>query len=612
MSASPVYASIPAQPLPGLYRSLWQHAQGARDVLVCAFGLLIGSQLVKLSVPWFAAHAIDALQRGGTQGLREAASWIGLLLLAQVCVWILHGPGRILERNVGIRVRRGVAGALYDKLLSAPLAWHDRHHSAELQHRVSQSSSALYTFAQTQFIYLQSVVNFVGPIVALTLLSRTTGGWAMFGYALVALVVLRFDGALMKLARRENEAERRYVAGLLEFIGHAATVQSLRLQAASRRLLSKRLDGVFAPLARSIVLNEARWCTVDLMSAVLTWGLVTAYVLSELAHAAGGALLMGSVFMVYQYAQQAGGVVGSIASNFQNFARTRTDFASADPIRLAPVQPAGAVTVDESWRRIDIHDLCFEREHQSVADAERASGSLRHASLSLHRGERIALVGPSGSGKSTLLRVLAGLYEPSRVHIDVDGVARLGVRHLGSVGTLIPQEADVFEATARENLAFDASTDTAELARAVHVSVFDEVCARWPQGLETPISERGFNLSGGQRQRLALARGLHAARQSSLLLLDEPTSALDSVTESLVLRRLDAGFSDACIVASVHRLSLLDHFDRVVLMDAGRVVDTGTMEELRLRQPLFARMLRDVRQSDTDSPDPTPREPAVA
>jgi ABC-type bacteriocin/lantibiotic exporter with double-glycine peptidase domain len=117
------------------------------------------------------------------------------------------------------------------------------------------------------------------------------------------------------------------------------------------------------------------------------------------------------------------------------------------------------------------------------------------------------------------------------------------------------------------------------------------VLAQLPQGLDTPMSERGFNLSGGQRQRLALARGVLAARESSLLLLDEPTSALDALTERTVHARLDAAHPQACIVAAVHRLGLLAHFDRVVFMAAGRIVDTGSCDELRARQPAFAAML---------------------
>jgi ABC-type multidrug transport system fused ATPase/permease subunit len=211
--------------------------------------------------------------------------------------------------------------------------------------------------------------------------------------------------------------------------------------------------------------------------------------------------------------------------------------------------------------------------------------------LSLRRGERIALVGPSGSGKSTLLRVIAGLYAAEHGHVSIDGVPQLGRRHLADLATLIPQEAEVFELSLRENIAFGADVPDTAVQRALHLGALDSVVATLPQGLETPMSERGSNFSGGQRQRLALARGFLAAAGSSVLLLDEPTSALDALTEQLVHERLCAAFADACIVAAVHRMALLRHFDRVVFMVDGRIVDQGAAHEVARRQPLFAAML---------------------
>jgi len=314
------------------------------------------------------------------------------------------------------------------------------------------------------------------------------------------------------------------------------------------------------------------------------------------------------VFMVYQYAQQAGGVLCSIASNLQGFARARTDYASADAIWNAPQVRESSAAVDPRWQRIDAVDLVYERAAASkdcapavksparrratdglvpAAAAEERAGGIRHVTLALTRGERIALVGPSGSGKSTLLRVLAGLYDVQHGRFEVDGIARLGLQNLASVATLIPQDAEVFEATVRENLAFGEAVDAAAIEAAIATSGFTAVLETLPLGLDTPITERGMNLSGGQRQRLCLARGLLAARGSSLLLLDEPTSALDAVTEAEVHRRLAESFAGACIVASVHRMSLLEHFDRVVLMDEGRIVDSGTVGELLGRQALF-------------------------
>lgn len=591
-------ASRPCVPTPltDLYRHVWQHAEGARVRMVVALSMLGSSQLLKLAMPWMAAQAINSIQTRGSAGLTAAAGWIAAVLGLHIGMWSLHGPARVMERSVAVRVRRSVADSLYARLAAAPLAWHDQHHSGDLQHRVEQASKSLFNFTQSQFVYLQNLICIIGPLVALTLLSELTGAMALFGFVAISFVIVRFDRALMKLAAQENQAERRYAARLLDFVGNISAVASLRLQGATRRLLDARLMAVFAPLRRSIVLNEWKWCATDLLGVLLCWSLVVAYAATAGGGVAGGTLLIGSLFMTYQYAQQAAGVLGAMAGNYQSLARVQTDFASATVIREAPQPQALPVAPDAAWDRIELHGLGFQH-----AGADR--GGLHGISLRLQRGERIALVGPSGSGKSTLLRVLAGLYEADRGHVEVDGVAQLGRRHVAELTTLIPQEAEVFEAPLRENITLGEEVPEAALAQAVHVSALDGVIATLPQGLETPMSERGANLSGGQRQRLALARGMLAARDSSILLLDEPTSALDALTEQRVHERLLRAFGSATLISAVHRMSLLSHFDRVVLMVDGRIVDSGTPDELALRQPLFARMRDGVAADDHDPQD---------
>jgi ABC-type multidrug transport system fused ATPase/permease subunit len=614
---APLAVAAPASVSYGtLYRQMWQHAAGARRWLVLAFALLIGSQVVKLALPWLAAQAIDRLQSGTARsGLAAALPWFGAIIATFAVSWAMHGPGRVLERKVAVRVRRALSDRLYERLAQSPLPWHDKHHPGELQHRMAQSSGALFDFTQNQFVYLQSAVNLVGPVLALTLLSGLAGGIALAGFAGIAVLLFTFDRSLMRLAEDENAAQRRYASVLLDCLANMSTVLSLGLAQSTRRTLGRRLDAVNAPLARSIVLNEWKWCAVDLLTTTLAWSLVAAYVWQA---GGSGVLLVGSIFMVYQYAQQAGSVVGSMASNLQGFARMRTDFAGADAIWAAP-RRAGAADRERdgtdrdvglartAWRRIDACDLHFE--HAAAAGAERRGG-LHGVSLALHRGERVALVGPSGSGKSTLLRVLAGLYEPERGHVEVDGVARLGTRTLIDEAILIPQEAQVFEGSVRENIAFDLPHDEVAIRAAAAVSGFDAVLDSLPGGLATPVAQGGFNFSGGQRQRLCLARGVLAARGSPVLLLDEPTSALDTLTEALVFRRLDAAFPRACIVASVHRMSLLAHFDRVVLMVGGAIVDSGTADELLERQPLFREMVG--RGEDASAPAGPGADPIAA
>ncbi|OAK60864.1 multidrug ABC transporter ATP-binding protein [Variovorax paradoxus] len=566
-----------------------------------ATALLAMSQLIRLALPYLAGQAINALQRGELSG---AGRWIAALAGVYVGAWALHGPGRILERNVGMRVRETLADQLYARIAAAPLAWHDGHHSGELQHRVHQASRALSDFAQNQFIWLTNAVNFVGPLVALALLSRTSGMTALAGYVLIGLVIVRIDRALMKLARAENDADRRYVAALLDFLGNASTVIGLRLQGASRLLLRRRMAAISLPLKRTVVLNEGKWFAVDLMGLALTWGLVVVYVWQ--ARAPGQAVMLGAVFMIYQYAQQAAGVVTSVAANFSFFARMHTDYSSAEPIWQAPSGEVAASVpeqvpererIDASavWRRLDVDGLQWRyaaRGEPQVEPSEpvKRSSGLHDVTLSLRRGERVALVGPSGGGKSTLLRVLAGLYPPDSGALSLDGKP-VDWTQLRRLATLIPQETELFEASVRENLAFGQPRDDALLLAALHTSTFDEVLKANHGDLDTAVSERGFNLSGGQRQRLCLARGVLAAQGSSLLLLDEPTSALDAGTEARVLERIAGAFPDACVVASIHRLSLLERFDTVVLMEAGHVVDHGPRDAVLARQPLLQRMV---------------------
>lgn len=585
MPAEPATAATAATitPITELYRQMWAHARGARGRLGAALALQLGSQGLKLGLPWLAAQAINTIQTGAA--LRDAAGWIVATLALHVASWAMHGPARVLERGAALQVRRSITDRLYARLVQAPLAWHDRHHSGDLHHRVVQASGALYGFTQTQFVYLHNVMQLGGPLLALWWLSALTGSVALAGFVIIGSAVLRFDRTLMRLAADENDADRRHAARMLDFIGNISALASLRLQAATRVLLAQRLAAVFAPLARSIVVTEWKWCSVDLATVALGWGLVALYAATR---GAAEPLLIGNLFMVHQYAQQAAGVLVSMAANYQGLARRQADFASAGVIEQAPqadVAQAAAGPAPAAWQRLSIDGLGYRH-------GDAARGGIHGVTLELVRGERVALVGPSGSGKSTLLRVLAGLYTAQQGQVRIDGAAEPGRRHAAEWAALIPQEAEIFEASVRENLDFGQPVAPAALQRAIHTAALDEVLAGLPQGLDTPMSERGFNLSGGQRQRLALARGVLAAQGRSLLLLDEPTSALDPLIERHVHERIEQAFAGACIVAAVHRLSLLPHFDRVVFMVGGHVVDVGTAAALRARQPMFAAMCR--------------------
>lgn len=626
-----------------LYRELWRFAHGRRSTLMWAVLLLIGSQGFKLAVPALAGTALNTLQAQGLAGLSQAAQMVALVFLATLASWLMHGPGRILERNVALVVRQRVSTDLMERLYAAPLAWHETQHGVETAHRVQQTTRALYDFAQSQFIYLQSVVRLVGPVVALWLISPWVGVVAVVGYLVLAAIIVAFDKVMMRLAREENAADREYWASLSDGLVNVLSVLALRLQRGVLKLVETRLDAVFAPVRRAIVYNEGKWATVDLVNCVLWIVLLSLYVwlsmqgmvpagpevqaatdaaasaAGSVASAADGAaegVRIGNLFMVYEYALQAGSVITGVAAHFQSLTRQKVDYTSGDEIRALPLpaEQAAAVgapeaaAIPEDWQQLKLSAVVFERQPADPSNPEAVGGSLTGIDLQLQRGKRYALVGPSGSGKTTLLRLLAGLYAPSAGQLQADGQGPLPAAAvapaLRSVATLLPQDAELFGGTLRENLAMaDAAaghssaeaaqrTGDSHYARALETAQASAFVAKMPGGLDAKVTARGGNLSGGQRQRVAIARALVAAEASSLLLLDEPTSALDPSTEAALIESFFEARADATIVASIHRPSLLPKFDALIMVEAGRVVATGPLGTIHSDSPQLAAFLK--------------------
>jgi ABC-type multidrug transport system fused ATPase/permease subunit len=574
--------------------------QGERHVFIGAVLLLVAAQAVLLVVPVISGRALNALQLHGREGLHDAGFWLGMVLLVAISSWAFHGPGRILERRAALTVRRRMSATLTERLFTLPLAWHAANHSGATAHRIQQSTHALSGFAQSQFIYLNSTVRLIGPLIALWWVQPVIGYAALAGFALIAVSVVGFDRAMLRLANEENDAERSYAAVLVDTLGNANTVYALRQARAVAVRLERRLLAIFVPLRRAIVLNEAKWLTVDLASRVLSCTLVAsfAWLATRPSHDGRQAatLLLGSVYMVWEYAQQASGVICSIASHFQTFARQHADYASADAIRelkvAKPDNPRPGAPV--AWNNLAIRDLTF-RHSGSRSDAP----ALERVVLSLERGKRYALIGSSGSGKSTLLHVLAGLYCAERIGLSIDGGAICVTPGsvadtLRTAATLIPQDAEMYEGTLAENLSLCESVSgpphPMDFPGALDAACVSEFVTASGIGLETPIAERAANWSGGQRSRVALARGVLAAAGSGLVLLDEPTASLDPATEARVYANLFAQFKESCVVSSVHRLNLLGLFDEVLLMQSGKLVAQGTVDELALTCREFQRL----------------------
>jgi ATP-binding cassette subfamily B protein len=218
----------------------------------------------------------------------------------------------------------------------------------------------------------------------------------------------------------------------------------------------------------------------------------------------------------------------------------------------------------------------------------------RDFNLSLASGEMVALVGSSGSGKTTLFQLLLRFYDPQAGVVRVDGVdiRRIPLADLRRAVAWVGQEPILFDGTVRDNLllGIEDSIDEEKVQAALTQASAEAFVAALPEGLQTVVGERGLRLSVGQRQRLTLARAL--LRRPSILLLDEYTASLDALTEATILKALEPLRGKTTILLSAHRLATAKAADRIVLLEAGTLLATGTHAELVEKEPLYASMVR--------------------
>jgi len=219
------------------------------------------------------------------------------------------------------------------------------------------------------------------------------------------------------------------------------------------------------------------------------------------------------------------------------------------------------------------------------------TAALEGITLAIAPGESIALVGPSGAGKSTLFQLLLRFYEVSDGAIRFNGqdIRELSLQELRNRIAIVPQDPVIFSANALENIRYgrpDASDD--EVIAAAKSAQVEEFINRLPEGYQTFLGERGTRLSGGQRQRIAIARAI--LRNAPLLLLDEATSALDAESEILVQEGLNTAMQGRTTLIIAHRLATVKKVGRIIVLNQGRIVETGAPEDLRKQSGLYAKL----------------------
>lgn len=559
-----------------LIRTVWRYGKRWRTSIVGYYLAYIIAQGALGLSPYAFGRAINVLQDFKPNLLSEVVFWLLAGVGVMLMFWIFHGPARIVERNVALKIQQTYRLKLYEQLSRLPLNWHQDHHSGNIITRLNRAAVALRQFAENQFIYVETIVKFLVSIGFLLWLSVPVGILSLLASSMVTYIVILFDRKLIPLYTAENEIDNHVGAVLFDYISNMTTILTLRLGELTHSNLFQRMMVVWPFFWKDSILNETKWFVMMMLLSIIQAALLIAYIVHTL-HATG-AIMIGLVVMIFRYQWDLSTVFHDLSVHYSELVRMDTDIKGMQPIlndikKLAHL-PKGAATARQ-WHSFQIKELTFH--HLGKKDQGHI---FEQIGFTVKRGEKIALIGASGDGKSTLLNILSGLYTPSHVQLTIDGVDFDSLEPLQAITTLIPQDPEIFENTISFNITMDLPTTSDERDNATKLAGFLPVLSTLPSGFETDIREKGLNLSVGQKQRLALARGLFAARFSSLILMDEPTSSVDLPTEKEILSGVIHAFPDAAMIVSLHRLHLLPQFDSVIMLKNGKIIARGSTAEL--------------------------------
>jgi subfamily B ATP-binding cassette protein MsbA len=548
-----------------------------------ALGLL-GAMVFSLSMVSFSAFA--KLFGDGTFQNRDPRSvvWLPIILVG---LFALRGIGDFTQTycmgHVGRHIVKRLREQIFERVTQLPVGYYDRNSSSVLLSRLTFNTEQIGQAATDSVtVSIRETLTIVGSIFVLFYVNARL--------ASVSLVIAPLVAWLVTIINRKF---RRYSRRIQDSMGDITRVAKETLDAPRMIKIYNAQDYQNAQFE---AVNEHN--RRSNMRLVLTKGLsnpvvqmVTsigaAFVLSiAIADAIGGRMTMGDLmaFLVAltQIAQPLRSLVGVAGPIQQGIAAGESIFELLDE----PLEPAGgSLKVARARGEIEFDNVQFSYPAGNAP-------ALQGINLRVEAGEMIAIVGRSGSGKSTLVNLLPRFYEVNEGSVRVDGrdVAEYELRNLRDQIALVSQEVILFNDTIRSNIAFGRDVSAAALEQAAEAAHILEFVRDLPAGLDTVVGDRGVLLSGGQRQRIAIARAL--LKNAPILILDEAMSALDTQSERIIQAAVEKLMQNRTTLVIAHRLSTVEKADRIIVLDRGRVVESGTHAELIALQGQYASLHR--------------------
>jgi len=550
------------RPLAFLLHYVMRHRLGHAVVLASVFLAVVCSVCTQYGLKGL----IDVISHGvGTPGVWQAFGVLCVLITADNLMWRV---ACWVAAFSFVRVTGDVRSDLFIHLAGHSPSYFAERLPGTLASRITATSNAIFqTENTTSWNVVPPCLAVCVSIVLLTTVSPTMAGALL-------LVSLAMAALIFWLARNGTPIHRAFAAcaagvdgELVDIISNMAVVRAFGATLREHRRINGAVGAEMAARRRSLLYLEK----LRLVHAVLTAG-VTA-----------GLLAWGVI--MWQHGQASPGDMVLICSLGFTILHGTRDLAVA------------LVDLTQHIARLDeaLGNLLLEHDLPDIQGAPVLKPGpgrvefeavrfaypgrppiLRELNLVIEPGQRVGLVGASGAGKSTVLALLQRFYDIQGGQVLVDGqnIARITQESLRRMIAVVPQDISLFHRSVMENIRYARpEASEAEVLAAASVARCREFIEALPDGFDTPVGDRGVKLSGGQRQRLAIARAL--LKNAPILLLDEATSALDSESEHAIQTALDRLMEGRTVIAIAHRLSTLRNFDRIVVMDAGRVVDDG-------------------------------------